>query len=266
MTSKTDNLLGLFTICTGYVALTGNYHKDDNKTVQEWIHGYRHAHEITAEEKAEMVELDQVITIDFWLDRFGERYTCFGGSVEAAATRAFERAKVLTEKTDFTFMLGKINLTEAVELLVKICAKSVDLEYNQYKSTNWGYHGTQGEDRTAADYLAFLKDTDPEDFVPDADGDVVFTQEVCEKMVETGEVFELRIYPHTTIGSYSYLHHDIGFIVYGALVTVKDENLLSGGDVEQNRALFQAIKNLEVNPAVNTVGFDNVNLNGGWKP
>lgn len=213
-----DDLLGLFSICTGSVSVQLNPHRCAGHTVTQWAEG---PFEILPVEKEEMIKADRVIVCGFYLDKFGTEHQVYGGSVKDAAARAYKLAKNLSAQSEFSYRLGRENVTALAEALGEACVGEVDIVMNDFKTREWGLVGQQNVDRTLADWFAFEKEINPDDYENPESNDVAFPEALVNNIIAEGTVFDVQFYPVTSVGSYRLLHSEAEGVLKRALDIAK---------------------------------------------
>lgn len=234
MTVKVDNLRGLFDICEGHVSVNINPHTTSYQKVKEYLveQGRHNRGAIKAADQLDMVHRDKIVHIKFLPHYPGMEFNIYAGSVEMAAFRAFALAKQIMGKEDFTVDNGLVDLTDLLEDLGNTCKAEVHLDLNEYKSDKWGYSEHHGKVRTLDDWFAFEKELYPEDYEPDADGDVTVPETLVNQVIRDGNLLEVHFYPNTPVGFYSFFNSDYKNVLETALQIAKRET--------------QAMDNLEV--------------------
>lgn len=227
MTVKADNLRGLFAICEGPVSVNINPHKTSYRSVVDHLPELeeRNRGVIKAADKLEMLHRDKIVNIQFTPNLPGMVYDIYAGSVEMAAFRAFALAKQIMGKEDFCIDENPVNLTGLLEELGNLCKAEIHLDLNEFKSDKWGESKDHGKIRTLDDWFAFEKEINPDDYIPDEDGDVVYPEQLVNQVIRDGNMLEIHFYPSTPVGYYSFFNSDYGNVLETAITIAKREDV-----------------------------------------
>lgn len=223
-----DPLATLLAVCNGSVTVMINEHRTSHESAAEYLEWLHDKNKIPRVVKEAMATANHMVRIQHDPGHCGVTIDAWGTSVTEAAVAALEDCMRVLRAEHMEAAVHSVNWTELMEELGKTCKHEVQFEYNAYKANTWGYCGTESLNRSVAEYLAFMRDTNPGPFLEDEHGPAEISVELAGNIITQGTMFELFYYPSNSVGYYAgYSAADPGPMLVDAVKTAKTERALN---------------------------------------